>query len=434
MKTAPFISIIIFNLLIFLFSCQQKNTNLVSSKYVDSLLSINTLSSREKALELDMKFWKNRYESDKTSETNTQKYAGMLTARFHLYGNIADLKLAENLIQKIYKNQKIKESGLARSLANYSGLQHRFNEASALANKALEIGDNKYESLLLQFDSAFELGKIDQAKILLHNIKKEYEYAYYFRLSKMNHYDGDLEKAIQSMEKAALLSHGNIYLEQAAISNLADLQLHSGDYEQASLNFQKSIALDHADYHSIKGIGIIAQNHDKNFQLAQKLYDFVAKKTASPDIYFNLIQLAQSVDNKDFEIKYAKEFTQKASEPIYGNMYNKYLIELSEGVLANPKTMLEIAEKEVKNRNTPQTNSWLAWALYKNNRKAEAMAIYQKKVNEKPLEGLELYFMGKMMAAEKKLQNAQAYFKAAFKNKFELMPNKIVELETELNS
>ncbi len=430
MKKALFLTYIILNLLLGLFSCQQKNKPLISSKYIDSLLTINTLSSREKSLDADIRFWKNRYDSDKTSETNTQIYAGMLSSKFHLYGNIADLKLAENLIQEIYKNQKIKESGLARSLANYSGLQHRFNEASDLANKALEIGDNKYESLLLQFDSAFELGKIDQAKILLYKIKKKYEYAYYFRLSKMNHYDGDLEKAIQSMEQAASLSQGNIYLEQAALSNLADLQLHSGDYEQATVNFKKSLAIDHSDFHSIKGLGIIAQNHDKNLQLTEKIFKYLAKKTASPDIYFNLIQLAQSAGNKVLEIKYAEVFTQKASELVFGNMYNKYLIELNEGVLANPKAMLEIAEKELKNRNTPQTNSWYAWALYKNNKKAEALSIYQKKVAEKPLEGLELYFMGKMMAAEKKSYNANAYFKAAFKNKYELMPKKIVELET----
>ena len=419
--------------MIFLASCQTKNTLIINSKFVDSLLAINTLSAKEKAIKVDLDFWKKRLETNPESYTNSQQYASMLLANFHLYGNIEDLKNAEKLILIVNKNQKETESGLFRTLANYSSLQHRFAEAYNFSNRALRIGDNKYETQLLMFDAAFELGKINQAKIILNKIKKKYEYAYYFRLSKMMHYDGELDKAIEAMQKAASLTNGNVYLEQTALSNIADLQLHAGEYESANQNYLKSLALDHADFHSLKGLGLIAQYNDKNYILADKIFKYIAKKTQSPDIYFNLTQLAASMSNKALEQKYALEFSAKASQQIYGNMYNKYLIELNEGILNNKNSLLAIAQKEIENRNTAQSNSWLAWALYKNNKKNEALSIYKTQISGKPLEGLELYFMGKMMEAENKQYNAKSYFEAAYKNRFELAPAKINDLETKIN-
>lgn len=415
--------------ILFFASCKSKPEALIVSKYIDSLFTINTLSVQEKAIELDVKFWKDRLDAQPGSYTNTIKYAGMLAARFHLNGDINDLQKAENLIDKLNKENKESESGLFRTLANYSSIQHRFSEANNLNLRALKIGDNRYETELQLFDNAFELGKIDFAKTTLAKLKKNYEYAYYFRLAKLQHYEGDLEGAILSMEKASNLTNGSLYLQQAAISNMADLQLHSGDFENAAINYKKSIGLDKADYHSITGLGLIALNHDNNIELANYIFQYIAAKTKSPDIYFRLIQLAQQKGDFELEKKYAEIFAEKATLPVYGNMYNKYLIELYDGILNNPKQMLAIAEKEIKNRNTPQTNSWYAWALYKNNQKSKAMDCYKKYVSEEPLEGLELFYMAKMMAAEKKAYHSEAFLKAAYKNRFDLSPEKRIYLE-----
>ena len=420
-------------ILVFLASCKPKDKALVSQKYIDSLMNISTLSNYEKQIETDLKFWKNRLDINPDSYTNLQNYASTLISKFHLYGNINDVKNAENIILKLNQNYKGTESGLFRTLANLSSLQHRFQESNALVYKALQIGDNKYESTLLLFDSAFELGKITDAKRILNGIKKNHEYAYYFRLAKLQHYDGALDKAIESMEKACTLTLGNIYLQQKALSNLGDLYLHAGNYEQANENYLKSIALDHADYHSLKGLGIIAQQHDKNYALAAKVFRFITQKNQSPDLFYNLTLLAQATDNKVDEQKYATQFAKMVSDQKYGNMYNKYLLELYDGPLKNPQKMLEIAKNEIANRSTPQTNSWYAWALYQNNRKAEALSVYKNKVEGKPLEGLELYFMGSLLNAEGQSFNAKQYFAAAHKNRFELTPQKRLALENLIN-
>jgi hypothetical protein len=58
---------------------------------------------------------------------------------------------------------------------------------------------------------------------------------------------------------------------------------------------------------------------------------------------------------------------------------------------------LAIAEKEIVNRATPQTYAWLAWSLHRSNQDMKAMEVYKAHVSGKPLEALELYWMGKMM-------------------------------------
>jgi hypothetical protein len=50
-------------------------------------------------------------------------------------------------------------------------------------------------------------------------------------------------------------------------------------------------------------------------------------------------------------------------------------------------------------------------------------------VSGKPLEGLELYWMGKYMQAQDKDYNAKEFLKAAYKNRYDLSPGMVRELE-----
>ena len=131
-------------------------------------------------------------------------------------------------------------------------------------------------------------------------------------------------------------------------------------------------------------------------------------------------------------MKYAGEFASIVSEPVYGNMYNKYLIELYTGILNDPAKAETIAAKELLNRFTPQTYAWYVWALYSNNNIAEAERAFQEHVSGKPLEGLELYWMGKFMQVQKRGYNAQQFFKAANKNPYDLSPGMVKDLKRSL--
>jgi hypothetical protein len=57
----------------------------------------------------------------------------------------------------------------------------------------------------------------------------------------------------------------------------------------------------------------------------------------SPDILLKMEQLAEFRMDSITMKKYAEEFaTQASNQPLYGNMYNKYLIGLYAGVLNDP--------------------------------------------------------------------------------------------------
>ena len=130
------------------------------------------------------------------------------------------------------------------------------------------------------------------------------------------------------------------------------------------------------------------------------------------------------------EMKYAAVFEAEVTDTVYGNMYNKYLIDLYTGILNKPAAAEALAEKELTNRTTPQTYTWYAYALLKNHKPGEALKIYKQYISGKPLEALELYWVGKLMQGLNKNYNAIGFFKAAYKNRFDLSPDKAMDLET----
>jgi hypothetical protein len=142
--------------------------------------------------------------------------------------------------------------------------------------------------------------------------------------------------------------------------------------------------------------------------------------------------MAQSRGDKILEKRYASEFVAKATDPQYGKMYTKYLIEIYTGIVHEPAKAESLGKEELNNRATPQTYAWYAYSLFENNKKEDAYKVFQQHVSGEPLEGLELYYMGKMMKGLGKGYNAREFFKAADKNKYDLSPDMAKSLESSL--
>ena len=166
---------------------------------------------------------------------------------------------------------------------------------------------------------------------------------------------------------------------------------------------------------------------------AKKIFEFVQSKNKLPDALFKLTQLAGAMHDTTAYLQYAKAFEQKATQKIYGRMYNKYLLQLYTGILQDPSQAEIMTKDELNNRATPQTYSWYAYALFANNKKEEAYKIFEKHVSGKPLEGPELYLMGMLMDGLDKKYNAIEFFKAAYKNKYDLDPSFVEHIEKRLD-
>lgn len=379
--------------------------------------------------ETELLFWKKRIDPKNPGLVNELKFATSLTQRFRLKGDINDIITADSILHISDMTYRHKESAPNMALVRHSLLQHRFKEADSLLEQAKKGDIKPYESIATSFDVDFELGRYLLAETELKKIAGYKDFGYQFRRAKLAHYKGDLDSAIAAMHRASELAGTNFILKQAALSNEADLNLHNGYLQRAGELYVESIRLNASDLHSIMGLGWIALVHDKNDLLAEKIFLFVQSKTKAPDVLFKLLQVAEARGDSGLQKKYAGEFESIVTNPVYGNMYYKYLIELYTGILHEPAKAEAIAKSELLNRATPQTYAWYVWALTANHKTAEAGEVYQAHVSGKPLEGLELYWMGRYMQRLNKGYNARQYFKAADKNRYDLSPAMVNDLE-----
>lgn len=414
-------------------SCREKQVTTVTDvHFIDSLFSFYSISPLQKINAANIEFWKNKLAKAPVGYIEAQQYAAALSSRFALYSDIKDIRAADSILHWLNIQYKEKDAGLLRTLTSYAITQHKFHDAANYIQKALAIGSDKNISEMLNFDAAFELGQTDLIRSTLDNIKSANEYGYFFRLSKYEHLQGRLDSSIAAMQKALDLAGGNTMLQQIAVSNMADLYMHAAEPGKANELYMESIRLDAADLHSLSGIGWIALMHDKKDTLAENIFRFIQSKTKSPDILLKLEMVAEQRSDSNSAKKYAVQFVHTVSDSAYGNMNNKYLIDLYTGILNDPGKAVSISSGEIFNRATPQTYSWYAWSLYKNGQATKAFELYNKYVSGKPLEGLELYYMGMMMQGIGKGYNAQQYFKAAYKNRYDLGPAKLHQLEEQI--
>lgn len=418
-----------FAFLLLFASCKNESKIIVPANFIDSLISNYTRPREYKANETDLQFWKARIDPKTPGLVNELRYASTLTQRFHFLGDISDVITADSILHVVDITYNHKESSPNMALLRNSILQHRFKEADSLLNEAKKAGIKPYDAIAASFDVAFELGQYLLAETELKKIAGQKDYGYNFRYAKLAHYKGQLDSSIAAMNRAGEIAGTNISLKQAALSNEADLNLHSGNLQRAAELYMQSINLSAADLHSFMGLGWIALVHDKNDSLAEKIFRFVRSNTKAPDVLFKLMQVEDARGDSVLQKQYAQQFADVVTAQAYGNMYNKYLLELYTGILNEPAKAEVIAKKELLNRSAPQTYSWYVWALYANDHITEAEKIYQQHVSGKPLEGLELYWMGKFMQGQKKGYNAQQFFKAAYKNRYDLSPGMVRDLE-----
>jgi len=415
-------------------SCGKKQS-LIEKSLIDSSIAnySRDFNKIAKFLENDLNFWKNRTIGQPADIVNSVKYAALLISKFQITGDVNYIHQSDSILFEVSKNYNHKESSIFSSLSNHYILQHRFHEADSLFKKADSLGLKTYNKLSQAFDIYFELGLFQLAEKSLLKLNQTNDFGYQFRISKLMHYKGDLDSSINAMTAATQLVSKNETLLQNAQSNLADLYLHDNDVKNAYFNYKVCLQKNASDLHSLMGLGWLALVHDGNDSLAKHIFEFAATKTLLPDPIFKLVSWAQFNNDTINELHFAQLFEQKAAQNIYGNMYNKYLILLYTQILNNPLKAVELARKEIINRATPQTYSWLVYSLAFNKEFDEADKLYKEFVEGKPLEGLELYYMGKYMLAKNKIYNAKQYFKEAAKNKYDLSPRIMDDINKLLN-
>ncbi|NEN22698.1 hypothetical protein G3O08_04160 [Cryomorpha ignava] len=375
----------------------------------------------ESAME-SYEFWNSRIDGDTTGVGDISGAAGSYGALFTATGDIENLKKAEVLYKKGIELSANNKDGFTRSLAHNYISQHRFKEAKNLLEESLNGPSDKYETHLMLFDVYMELGQYEEAGKMLQRVENENRFSFLIRRSKWNDHLGNLPEAIRYMEKAKAIAEtsNNKTLKIWSYTNLADFYGHAGRIEDSYKHYLKTLEIEPDNAYAKKGIAWIAYANDKNTEEANRILDAAAKGHKVPDYYLLKAEMAAYNGNTKLEEENLDAFLKAVANPLYGGMYNTYLIELYAD--KNPDKALTLAEKEIENRATPETYQLLAYAQLKAGQKEKALETINLHVKGKTYEPMAQYHSALIYKANGMMADANSMKKELQEAAFELGP------------
>lgn len=402
------------------FSCKQNRVT--DAKDYEAFINPVHLQNRIAIEKSDLTFWQDRLKKDTGSYVNMLQAAYAHLAIFHLSGEIASLKTGDSLIFTASGKLNHSLPDIQQALSQVAITKHDFKNAAQYLHRAATKG-SPYINALLNFDTRMETGEYDVAYNQISGLGDKNSFDYLIRLAKYEDHQGNLDKAIELMETAfAKVKDANVPgLYCWALANLGDMYGHAGRISDSYNAYLQVLRKDPAYVYALKGIAWIAYSHDRDLDEARRLINFILSQTHMPDLYLLLAELEEMQGNTGKKNALVQQFLSTVRHPAYGDMYNKYLIEIFVAE-NNLVAALRLAEKEVQNRPTPETYSWLAWVHALAGNKEKATAIYRRHVEGRSFEPDVLYKSGVVLAANGDKAGARKLFLDCLDASYELGP------------
>lgn len=405
-----------------LLSCNsEKVTNKADyNQYLST--KINTTELLE-----NVNFWTNRIENSSSSYSYLISRANAYTKVFNTTGNIDYLINAEKDLIEANKIVKDKDAGLLKNLASNYISQHRFKEALVLLNKAEANGSKLNGTKKMLFDVHLELGNYIYAEAYLKDLKNTTSFDYLIRLAKLEDHKGNLDGAIENMEKAmAIAEESNLTgMKLWSYTNIADFYGHAGEIEKSYSYYLKSLELDPNNAYAKKGIAWIVYSYEKNPKEALTILNHVTSYHNTPDYDLLKAEIAEFNKDSDLKLQSLENYQTSVKNVLYGDMYNKYNVMVFSDDLLLPERALEIAIKEVKNRPTPQSYDLLAWSYYKLGNINKANEIIENFVDGKTFEPSVLYHVAEIYKAVGKTKEVKHLKSELTASLYELGPTMV---------
>lgn len=406
-------------LLVAAYSCNSKQVTDVEdyNKYI-----INTVSQTE--LLAAAQIWTDKLEATPNQFPYLGKRASAYTKLFNATGDIDYLIKAEDDLLEAIEVTNSKNSSYLKSLASNYISQHRFKDALEKLKLAETIGNKLNGTKKMLFDVHLELGNYIYAEAYLKDIKNTSDFDYLIRLAKWEDHNGNLEGAIENMEKATKIAESSNLkaMKQWAYTNLADFYGHAGDIKKSYNYFLKALELDPNDAYAKKGIAWIIYSHENNADEALKILNHVSSYYQAPDYDLLKAEIAEFKNNLELKSDALENYQQATSNKQYGDMYNAYNVTLYTDELLLPEIAIELAKTEVNNRSTPQSYDLLAWSYYKQGNVAKANEIIETYVDGKTFEPAILYHVAEIYKAAGKTDKIKPLKEELIASIYELGP------------
>lgn len=427
MKKYAFATVLLLSLGLFAFWPSSKSI-VQPADYEPYLTGEHVEKNKEKS-RAQISFWEKKLNAAPSNFVFEKKLAALLAADFRLSGNIENLHRSDSFLRSV--NERLAgQVGVLQSLASNATTRHAFREAEAYLTEALEIGEKKFATSLMLADVRMERGNLYSASYLLKDVASTQHFDFLIREMKFQDQKGNLESAIETMEKAADLarSSGSSHLVNWSLSNLGDMYGHDGRIGKSYETYLAALAENPADLHSLRGLAWIAFSNDENVMEAKRILNHLKNIHPVPDYDLMLAEIADFEQDKVAAKMHLSAFVAQAEKPVYGNMYKAYLCELK----SQSPVGVAIAEAEITERPHPVSYSLLAWAKLQNGRPKTALETIENHVIHRTGEPLALYHAGVIFAKNKKKGEAEKYLREALDASFELGPVLTAEIKNEL--
>jgi tetratricopeptide (TPR) repeat protein len=425
--------IIIAGLTAFCLGCNQNR--IVKEKDYQPFLNPVFYDEAVKKTQLEMDFWNQRLLHDTGSYLNMLQIAHHNLSLFQLTGNMKNLMIGDSLFQQAAEKLNNTDPDIIQARCRVAITKHEFTKVTTDSEKALRQKGSRYAHALLAFDAGMETGQYHTAALQLNQLIDKSSFNFLIRKARYEDHKGNIEIAIKNMELAfEKITHTNnkeVYCW--TLSNLGDMYGHAGRVKDAYKSYLKTLQKDPSHLHSLKGIAWIAYAHDHNVNLALEILHFIRARTNDPEILLTIAEIMEFMGNSVAKVDYLQQFLSMTSHLKYGGMYNKYLIEL---LAVNPTShsrSLALAQKEVANRPTPETYSWLAWVQYQMGNHEKAYSLYKTYIEGRTFEPDVLIKAANILAGVGKKEKAIDILKKCLKNSYEIGPLKTKQIKSELS-
>ncbi len=401
-------------------SCSDKK-NITLAKEYDSYLKEGVVATQLKTVETEIEFWNERLQKDTGNFVDMLELANNYLKIFRLSGNVTALKTGDSLLKKSSGKLNDAKPEILYSLAQTAVTQHQFINAEKYVSASEKADGDLFTINLLQFDVNMELGKYNDARKNLELFQDKLSFDYLIRKAKWADHNGDLDEAIQLMEIAfQKVKDRKKSLFVWTLSNLGDMYGHAGRVEDAYSAYLEVLKKDPSNLYCLKGIAWIAYSHDNNTKEAKRILNYILSQTNMPELKLVLAQIAESEGDEIAKEKLLNEFVSLVSDPAYGNMYSKYLIEIFAEEFNEQEKAITIASNELNNRFTPETCDWMAWSYYNTGDYAKAMEFSNSYVYKQTFEPGATMHTAFIFAANGKKEEARKLLKDCLESSFEL--------------